>query len=67
MEQPNIFLIILDTLRVDKLLNSYGNKNLTPFINGLLKNSFFFENCIANSPWTSLLILIYLQDCMQLN
>ncbi|MFX1311086.1 MAG: sulfatase-like hydrolase/transferase [Promethearchaeota archaeon] len=45
-------MIILDTLRADKLLNIYENKKLTPFINELLKNSYYFENCIANSPWT---------------
>jgi len=52
MNTPNIIFIILDTLRGDKILSKYKNKNLNPYINNLLKNSIYFKNCIANSPWT---------------
>lgn len=54
MNYPNIIFIVLDTLRVDRVLATYKNKNLTPYIKSLLKNSIYFENCIANSPWTFL-------------
>ncbi|MFX0082909.1 MAG: sulfatase-like hydrolase/transferase [Candidatus Hodarchaeota archaeon] len=52
MEKPNIILIILDTFRADKLLTNNEGRELTPFIKTLMKNSYYFENCIANSPWT---------------
>lgn len=52
MNYPNIIFIVLDTLRADRVLATYKNKNLTPYIKSLLKNSIYFENCIANSPWT---------------
>jgi len=52
MNNPNIIFIILDALRADRVLATYKNKNLTPYIKSLLKNSIYFENCIANSPWT---------------
>ena len=52
MKYQNIVFIVLDTLRADRVLSEYKNKNLTPNINNLLKNSIYFENCIANSPWT---------------
>ena len=52
MNRPNIVFIILDTLRADKVLTSHNNIYLTPFIRNLLKKSVYFENCIANSPWT---------------
>ncbi len=42
----------MDALRADKILSKYENNYLTPFIDGLLENSIFFENCIANSTWT---------------
>ncbi len=51
-EQPNIFLIILDTFRADKVFFSHRNSNLTPFMEKILNNSIYFKNCISNSPWT---------------
>ncbi len=52
MSSPNIIFIVLDTLRYDKVLSTYKNIKLTPFIESLLKDSFYFENSISNSPWT---------------
>jgi len=52
MTHPNIILIVFDTLRADRVLCEYENKNLSPYINKLLDNSIYFENCISNSPWT---------------
>jgi len=52
LNYPNIIFIVLDTLRADRVLDTNKNKNLTPYIKSLLKNSIYFENCIANSPWT---------------
>ncbi|KKL25369.1 hypothetical protein LCGC14_2406010, partial [marine sediment metagenome] len=52
MIKSNIILIILDTLRGDRLLQNFRDKDLTPNIRNLLKKAIYFENCIANSPWT---------------
>lgn len=52
MTHPNLIFIVFDTLRADRVLCEYKNKNLSPYINKLLDNSIYFENCIANSPWT---------------
>ncbi|MFX1500412.1 MAG: sulfatase-like hydrolase/transferase [Promethearchaeota archaeon] len=52
MSHPNIIVIVLDTLRGDRVISNKGSKILTPNIKKILKNSIFFENCIANSPWT---------------
>ncbi len=52
MTKPNIVFIILDTLRADRLKLSHTKNSLTPFINSILPNSIFFENCISNAPWT---------------
>ncbi|MEE9379175.1 MAG: sulfatase [Candidatus Lokiarchaeia archaeon] len=52
MKHPNIFFIVFDTLRADKLFLKYNNVCLTPFLKKLVKNSIHFQNCIANSPWT---------------
>jgi len=52
MTLPNIILIVLDTLRADRIVINSKDKCITPFIDKILKNSIFFENCIANSPWT---------------
>ena len=49
---PNIIFVVLDTLRANLILKKQNNHNLTPFMQTLLENSIYFENCIANSPWT---------------
>ena len=52
MNPPNIIFIVLDTLRGDNVFSNYKNKKITPFLKELLENSMYFENCIANAPWT---------------
>ena len=52
MNPPNIIFIVLDTLRGDSVFSNYKNKKITPFLKELLENSMYFENCIANAPWT---------------
>ena len=52
MKKNNIVLIVLDTLRADRILAEFQNRNLTPNIKELLKNSIYFKNCISNSTWT---------------
>ncbi|MFX1328691.1 MAG: sulfatase-like hydrolase/transferase [Promethearchaeota archaeon] len=45
-------MIILDSLRADKINGTHDGKLLTPNIKNLLNNSLFFKNCISNSTWT---------------
>ena len=52
MTKPNIIFIILDTLRADRVKSNYSEDLLTPFLNSILPNSIYFENCQSNAPWT---------------
>jgi choline-sulfatase len=50
--EPNIVLIVIDTLRADHL-PFYGYKNNTaPFLSTLASRSAVFENAISPSSWT---------------
>ena len=51
MDQPNIILIVLDTLRKD-VLPMYGGNAYTPNLNEFAKDAVVFPNAIAPSPWT---------------
>jgi arylsulfatase A-like enzyme len=51
-DAPNVLLVIIDTLRFDKL-GCYGNKlGLTPNIDALAKSGALFEQAISQAPWT---------------
>jgi arylsulfatase A-like enzyme len=51
-ERPNIVLIIIDTLRADRL-GAYGYRSPTsPEIDSLAKNGVRFERVISQSTWT---------------
>jgi len=51
MNQPNIILIVLDTLRKD-VLPIYGGNAYTPNLNEFANDAVVFPNAIAPSPWT---------------
>ena len=51
MDQPNIILIILDTLRKD-VLPMYGGNAYTPNLSEFAKDAVVFQNAIAPAPWT---------------
>ena len=51
MDQPNIILIVLDTLRKD-VLPMYGGNAYTPNLNEFANDAVVFPNTIAPSPWT---------------
>jgi len=51
MDQPNIILIVLDTLRKD-VLPIYGGNAYTPNLNEFANDAVVFPNTIAPSPWT---------------
>lgn len=50
---PNIILILIDTLRPDRL-GAYGNtRGLSPFLDELAARSTVFQHAYAQSSWTS--------------
>lgn len=50
--RPNILLIVLDTLRSDRL-SSYGyERETSPHIDSLAAGGAIFTNAIATAPWT---------------
>jgi len=51
MDQPNIILIVLDTLRKD-VLPMYGGNAYTPNLNEFAKDAVVFPNPIAPSSST---------------
>lgn len=51
--QPNILLIVVDTLRWD-FISAYGFPNqITPNIDALAHEGVLYENAISTSPWTT--------------
>jgi len=49
---PNVLLIVIDTLRADRL-RAYGNaRGLTPFLDDLATKGTVFRNAFATSSWT---------------
>ncbi|MEM3291114.1 MAG: sulfatase-like hydrolase/transferase, partial [Candidatus Micrarchaeaceae archaeon] len=51
MDQPNIILIVFDTLRKD-VLPMYGGNANTPNLNEFIKDAVVFPNAISPSSWT---------------
>jgi arylsulfatase A-like enzyme len=50
--QPNILLIVLDTVRADTF-SCYGNlKSTTPNLDEVATHGILFENAFSSSPWT---------------
>jgi len=50
---PNIILVVIDTLRADRLGGHYGRlRGLTPFLNELADRGTMFSNAYAPSSWT---------------
>lgn len=51
-KRPNVALVVLDTLRQDKL-SCYGcERNLTPNLDRFADRSTVYTRAVANSPWT---------------
>ena len=50
---PNILLIVVDTLRADRVDWYGGHRELTPFLDSLAARSNVFWNAYAQSSWTS--------------
>ncbi len=53
LKDYNVVVIVIDTLRSDKL-DAYGYEKITaPFLTELSKKSILFENAFSGSSWTS--------------
>lgn len=51
-EQPNLVLVVMDTLRADRM-SCYGyEKPTTPYADALAARGMLFENAFATSSWT---------------
>jgi arylsulfatase A-like enzyme len=51
-DPPNVVFIVVDTLRVDHL-GCYGyERNTSPHIDALSRESVVFKNALAQAPWT---------------
>lgn len=51
--RPNVLVVVLDTLRADRL-GAYGStRGLTPFLDELAARAVVFERAYASSSWTS--------------
>ena len=52
LPQKNIILIVMDTVRTDRL-GCYGNSSgMTPEIDGFAYDAVLFENAFSHAPWT---------------
>ena len=49
---PYVILIVLDTVRADRL-SVYGGQTLTKNLEAIAEQAVVYENCIAPSPWTT--------------
>jgi len=50
--KPDVIMVVVDTLRADRL-GAYGNpRGLTPFLDQLAARGVVFKNVYANSSWT---------------
>lgn len=52
-DAPNVLIVLIDTLRPDRL-GSYGNpRGLTPFLDGVAAQSAVFEHAYSTTSWTA--------------
>lgn len=52
LDHPNVLLIVVDTLRADRLNSFGGDLNLTPNLDALARESMIFSDYWASSSWT---------------
>ena len=52
LERPNIALIVLDTVRADRITCSGDDRVATPYIDALCDRGIFFERVSSTSSWT---------------
>lgn len=52
-ERPNVLLVVVDTLRPDRLGCYGGERESSPHLDGLADGFFLFESAQSCSPWTA--------------
>ena len=52
VQKPNIVLVVVDTLRADRLAVHGGNPKITPTMNALAAEGIWFSRAFAQSGWT---------------
>jgi arylsulfatase A-like enzyme len=50
---PNLFIVLVDTLRADRVDTSGETRSLTPVLDSLANTSTVFHNAYSTSSWTS--------------
>jgi len=50
---PNVLVVVIDTLRVDRVTAKAGDAAVMPFLHGLAERGAFFSNAHAQSSWTN--------------
>lgn len=50
---PNLFIVLVDTLRADRVDASGETRSLTPVLDSLADTSYVFHNAYSTSSWTS--------------
>jgi len=50
---PDILIILVDTLRADRVGATVNGQELTPFLSSLAAQGFLFRNAYAQSSWTN--------------
>jgi arylsulfatase A-like enzyme len=51
-KRTSVLLVVIDTLRADKLGTYGGERNLTPHIDAFAERGVVFENASSHAPWT---------------
>ncbi len=52
-QEANVVLVVIDTLRSDRLPMYFFNRDTSPFLNRLSQSSTVFKHCYAPSSWTA--------------
>ena len=52
-DRPNVLLVVVDTLRPDRLGCYGGDRENSPHLDGIADEFFLFENAQSCSPWTA--------------
>jgi arylsulfatase A-like enzyme len=52
-ERPHVVIVVIDTLRADRVGVERGGQSLTPFLDSLADRAVVYRNAYAPSPWTN--------------
>jgi arylsulfatase A-like enzyme len=52
LDRPNVVLVVLDTVRADRLSIHGGSPETSPFLSDLARESTVYERAVSPAPWT---------------